>query len=86
MVEGMGLIGGRAILEAAAVGELTVSWRRESRVAFPGAMLVPMDQPLAAIAAYLCEPESDDGVVENGLLAAPRLGDELPLWRVGARG
>ena len=84
MVEGMGQVGGRAILEAAAVGELAVSWRRSSRAAFPGAVLVPMDQPLAAIAAYLCEPESDDGAVENGLLAAPRLGDELPLWRVVA--
>ena len=27
---------------------------------------------------------NDDGAVENGLLAAPRLGDELPLWRVVA--
>ncbi|MBK6735587.1 MAG: M14 family metallopeptidase [bacterium] len=86
VVEGIGQIGGRAILEAAAVGELAVSWRRSSRAAFPGAVLVPMDQPLAAIAAYLCEPESDDGAVENGLLAAPQLGDELPLWRVVALG
>ncbi len=84
VVEGLGSVGGRAILEAAAVGELAVSWRREARAAFPGAVLVPMEQPLAAIAAYLCEPESDDGAVENGLMPVPRVGDELPTWRVVA--
>lgn len=83
VVERVGSVGGRAILEASAVGELAVSWRRDARAALPGALLVPMDQPLAAIAAYLCEPESDDGAVENGLLAAPGVGDEMAVWRVG---
>jgi len=42
---------------------------------------VRTNQPLAAIAVYLCEPESDDGVVENGLVAAPAQGSEFPIWR-----
>ena len=37
--------------------------------------------PLGAIAVYLCEPESDDGAVENGLVAAPAVGGEFPIWR-----
>jgi hypothetical protein len=85
-VEGLGSKGGRAILEAAAVGDLTVSWRREPRTVPPGWALVPTDQPLGAIAVYLCEPESDDGAVENGLLPPPALGEELDLWRVPALG
>lgn len=86
VVEALGSEGGRAILEAASVGELSVSWRRVSRKAPLGWSLVPTDQPLGAVAAYLCEAESDDGAVENGLLAAPALGDELALWRVPALG
>lgn len=73
---------GRHILEAATVGELTVSWRDERRALPPGYTLVPTDQPLGAIAVYLCEPESDDGAVENGLLTPPTAGDEFPIWRV----
>ena len=84
VVESLGSEGGRAILEAAAVGELAVSWRRGPRSVLPGWFLVPMDQPLAAVAAYLCEPESDDGAVENGLLPVPKVGEELALWRVPA--
>jgi hypothetical protein len=78
--------GGRAILEAAAIGELSVSWRHGPRAVPPGWALVPTDQPLGAIAVYLCEPESDDGAVENGLLPVPTLGEELALWRVPALG
>jgi hypothetical protein len=43
--------------------------------------MVRTDQPLAAIAVYLCEPESDDGAVENGLVAAPAVGAEFTIWR-----
>jgi len=84
IVEGLGSQGGRSILEAAAVGELSVSWRRDHRPVPPGWALVPTDQPLGAIAVYLCEPESDDGAVENGLLPVPSRGEELALWRVPA--
>jgi hypothetical protein len=43
---------------------------------------VRTDHRLGAVAVYLCEPESDDGEIENGLIAAPAVGDELPIWRV----
>jgi hypothetical protein len=84
VVESLGREAGRAILEAAQVGELEVSWRRGPRTAPEGYALVRTDQPLAAIAVYLCEPESDDGAVENGLLPVPREGEELAIWRVEA--
>ena len=80
-VTGFGSEGGRKILEAFAVGELQVDWRRESRKLPEGVYLVRTDQPLGAIAVYLCEPESDDGAIENGLIAAPAEGEEFPVWR-----
>jgi hypothetical protein len=73
--------GGRKILEAAQVGELRVEWRTATRPVPAGAHLVRTAQPLGAIAVYLCEPESDDGAVENGLIPGPAVGDELPIWR-----
>ena len=81
-VESLGTEGGRAILEAAQVGELAVSWRQTTQAAGPGACLVRTGQPLGAIAVYLCEPESDDGALENGLLPVPGLGATWPIWRV----
>jgi hypothetical protein len=80
-VVGFGSEGGRKILEAAKVGEVNVTWRGGKRDA-QGMMIVRTDQPLGAIAVYLCEPESDDGVVENDLVAAPGVGDDFPIWRV----
>ncbi|MCX5747015.1 MAG: M14 family metallopeptidase [Proteobacteria bacterium] len=80
-VTGFGSEGGRKILEAATIGEVTVGWRREARKVPANMRLVRTDQPLGAIAVYLCEPESDDGAVENGLIPAPQAGDEIPLWR-----
>ncbi|HEU4729556.1 MAG TPA: M14 family metallopeptidase [Kofleriaceae bacterium] len=80
-IAGIGAEGGRKILEAAAVGDLRVEWRRGARKVPAGARLVRTDQPLGAIAVYLCEPESDDGAVENGLVAAPPVGSEFPIWR-----
>ena len=79
---GFGSEGGRKILEASEVGELQVTWRRERRSAPPDALLLPTDQPLGAVGVYLCEPESDDGAVENGWLPAPKLGEDFPIWRV----
>jgi hypothetical protein len=81
-VESLGTEEGRAILEAAKVGELGVSWREEAIRAAEGWSVVETDQPLGAIAVYLCEPESDDGAVENGLVPAPRVGEDFPIWRV----
>lgn len=81
-VESVGAEGGRGILEAAAVGELEVSWRQARAPVPAGWELVDTDQPLGAIAVYLCEPESDDGAVENCGLAAPKTGDDYGTWRV----
>ncbi len=80
-VTGFGSEGGRKILEAAKVGEVTVTWARGERSVPAGARLVRTAQPLGAIAVYLCEPESDDGAIENGLVDAPAVGDEFPIWR-----
>ncbi|MDP2317629.1 MAG: M14 family metallopeptidase [Pseudomonadota bacterium] len=84
MVQGQATEGGRKILEAAKVGELQVAWARSTRVAPAGWSLIVTEQPLGAIAVYLCEPESDDGAVENGLVPAPASGEEYPVWRVVA--
>ncbi|XYI01525.1 M14 family metallopeptidase [Sorangium sp. So ce1128] len=81
-VASLGAEGGRAILEAARVGEVAVRWREEARRAPEGWSRIDTDQPLGAIAVYLCEPESDDGAVENGLVEVPAIGDEHPAWRV----
>ncbi len=81
-VVGLGADAGRKILEASSVGRLEIAWTREARTLPSGAQLVRTDQPLGAIAVYLCEPESDDGAVENGLVTAPSAGDEFPIWRV----
>jgi hypothetical protein len=84
-LEALGTEGGRAILEAKEVGEARVSWKREGRACPPGTKLVRTDQPLGAIAVYLCEPESDDGAYENDLAKMPPVGAELPIWRVHGR-
>jgi hypothetical protein len=81
-VVGIGSEAGRKILESSTVGHLEIKWSNDARSPASDACLVRTDQPLGAIAVYLCEPESDDGAVENGLIAAPNAGDELPLWRV----
>jgi hypothetical protein len=81
-VETVGVAAGRGILEAAGTGDLGVSWREEERELPPGWSCVPTDQPLGAIAVYLCEPSSDDGLVENGLIEAPSPGDPYPAWRI----
>jgi hypothetical protein len=80
-VTGFGTEGGRKILEASEVGDLQVDWRRATRAVPAGARLVRTDHPSGAVAVYLCEPESDDGVIENGLVTAPKVGEEFPIWR-----
>lgn len=80
--EGLSLQGGRAILEAADVRRCEVSWRTESRRLPPDRILLSTDQPLGALAVYLCEPESDDGLVENGLLPIPSKGEPFAVLRV----
>ena len=80
-VTGFATEGGRKILEAAEVGDLEVAWTRQTRAVPAGSHLVRTEQPLGAIAVYLCEPESDDGAIENGLVPALTAGSEYPIWR-----
>jgi hypothetical protein len=81
-VEAFGGDGGRRILEAAGTGDIEVSWKTDRRAAPDHAWLVRTDHRLAAVAVYLCEPRSDDGVVENGVIGAPAQGAEFPIWRL----
>jgi hypothetical protein len=76
--------GSRKILEAAVSGEkeLQADYRSETRVLAAGAYLVPTKQPLGAIAVYLCEARSDDGIVACGIVPEPAPGAEFPVWRV----
>lgn len=81
-VTGFGTEGGRKILESSKVGDLHVHWARSTRSAPAGSRLVRTATAAGAVAVYLCEPESDDGVIENGLVEAPDVGAEFPIWRV----
>jgi hypothetical protein len=81
-VVSVGAEAGRAILEASAVGEVEVEWRRVTDPVPPGWSLVETEQPLGAIAVYLCEPCSDDGLVENGVIEPVPVGSDHPAWRV----
>jgi hypothetical protein len=80
--EGAGLAKGRAILEASDYGLRRVSWRTESRRLGGDSIVVPTEQPLGALAVYLCEPESDDGLFENGLLTTPPAGGTFEVLRL----
>ncbi|MBA2319555.1 MAG: M14 family metallopeptidase [Deltaproteobacteria bacterium] len=81
-ITSLGTEGGRAILEAAKVGDVEARWEACSRDVPPGWSRVETDQPLGSIAVYLCEPESDDGAIENGLVDVPAVGAEFPIWRM----
>lgn len=72
----------RRILEAAEEREIDVDVSAETRILPAGTWIVPTDQPLGAIAVYLCEARSDDGLVSCGLIAEPPAGSEWPAVRV----
>ena len=75
--------GSRKILEATDLGELTIEAHYEQKeVALPkGTCFLHTDQPLGAVAAYLCEAKSDDSLWVNGLLPEPAVGSELEVLR-----
>ena len=75
---------GREILEANASSYLEADYRRERRALPPGWALVPTEQQRGAIAVYLCEAGSDDGLVACEWIARPVAGAEFPAWRVHA--
>ncbi len=62
--------------------DLHAEYRREARRLVSGAYLVETEQPLGAIAIYLCEARSDDGLVACGVIPEPAPGDEFPVLRV----
>jgi hypothetical protein len=80
--EGFSQQSARAILEAPGAGQCEVSWSRQTRAIPPGSVLLSTEQPLGAVAVYLCEPESDDGLVTNGLVPTPSVGQEFAIQRV----
>ena len=73
---------GREILEANASSYLEADYRRERRAIPAGWKLVPTEQQRGAIAVYLCEAGSDDGLVACEWIEKPRPGDEFPAWRL----
>jgi hypothetical protein len=72
----------RSILEAAGETLIDASWSRRTERLPAGTALVRTDHRLGAIAVYLCEPDSDDGLVACGLTPAPAKGDRWPALRV----
>jgi hypothetical protein len=80
-LEAFGAASGRAILEASGVGQRQVSWTPVD-AAFAGeSLLIRTDQPLGALAVYLCEPASDDGIIEAGFSPTPALGGAFEVMR-----
>jgi len=60
-----------------------VARRREERTLSAGVWIVPASQPLGNLAAYLLEPESDDGAVTwNFLDEQFRVGADYPILRI----
>ena len=72
----------REILEAATSVVLEVDYRRERRTLPADWRLVYTAQQRGAIAVYLCEAGSDDGLLACGLIDPPAPGSEFPAWRV----
>jgi hypothetical protein len=74
---------GRQILEANASEYLEADYRHGRHRLPEGWSLAYTQQARGAIAVYLCEAESDDGLLACGL-ASPDPGAEYPAWRVHA--
>ena len=59
-------------------------WRRESRTVPSGSFIVDTGQPLALLAVYLLEPQSDDGLVTwNFFDADLKPGSTYPVFKIG---
>lgn len=78
----LGSSAGRDILEADASPWLEAAYQRERRTLPDGWALVRTEQQRGAVAVYLCEAGSDDGLLACGWIQAPAPGDEFPAWRV----
>jgi hypothetical protein len=80
-LEALGAVSGRAILEASGVGQRQVSWTAVDARFSAESLLIKTEQPLGAIAVYLCEPASDDGIIEAGFSPTPELGEPFEIAR-----
>jgi hypothetical protein len=77
-----GGVDSRAILEATGERVFSAEVKVTTRRLPAGTWIVETDQPLGAVAVYLSEAESDDGLVAQGWLAAPGAGEEWPVLRL----
>lgn len=75
---------GREILEADDSPHSEAEYRRARRALPEGWAIVRTQQQRGAIAVYLCEAGSDDGLLASGLAPRPEPGEEFPAWRVHA--
>jgi hypothetical protein len=63
---------------------LSGRWLGETRKIEPGSFVVDMSQPLAILAVYLLEPQSDDGLVTwNFFDSDLKPGGTYPVFKVG---
>ncbi len=81
-VRGESIVSGPRILESAEVPHLDVDFAIAKRSLPPGWRLVHTAQQRGAIAVYLCEAGSDDGIIAGKLNDRPQAGAEFPVWRV----
>ncbi len=81
-VKGLVSSAGREILEANASSYLDADYQHSQRVLPDGWALVHTEQQRGAIAVYLCEAGSDDGLLACGWIVEPAVGSEFPAWRV----
>jgi hypothetical protein len=72
----------RRIVESAVERVLEIESREETRVLPAGTCLVPTGQPHGAIAVYLLEAASDDGLLACGFIDPPAPGEAWPALRV----
>jgi Zinc carboxypeptidase len=75
-------IAGRTILEAQTATHLDVEFSTHRRLLPQDWRLIYTGQQRGAIAVYLCEAGSDDGLIACGLLDKIAPGSEFPAWRV----
>jgi hypothetical protein len=75
-------VAGRDILEAQTATHLDVQVSTHRRLLPQDWRLIYTGQQRGAVAVYLCEAGSDDGLLECGLVDEIAAGSEFPAWRV----
>lgn len=72
----------RSILEAPGEVLVTARWEPRTEQLAAGTWVVQTTGRLAPIGVYLCEAESDDGLIPTGLSGEPEVGARWPAWRL----